>query len=341
MNPNKKTTSTPRAGTYTWVWIISMVIVLIEAVFVFLNASEIWQYAWPKFLKLITHLWSLPYLTSFGLLVVVFLLEILVLGYRRSSIHALLNPSMSARGDLWMKVLTDSGIHRILTMTSVFMLPVLAMAYLPQWIRFDIRPLDYLPYQVMGFLVWILLDDFLDYWCHRFSHGLKFWWAVHGYHHSATEFNIITGTRVHFLDEGITHTLKVLPLVVMGIPLNTFIALIFIRQIVDILQHSRVNWGYGWVGRWIIFSPNGHRLHHSLVREQWNKNFGNIFVIWDRIFGTWYHGADVSENIGLANSRYNSGSTAKDLWVGARDCIRALRDSLQNRRWLVSTSDPS
>jgi sterol desaturase/sphingolipid hydroxylase (fatty acid hydroxylase superfamily) len=56
-----------------------------------------------------------------------------------------------------------------------------------------------------------------------------------------------------------------------------------------------------------------------MIREQWDKNYGNILIIWDRLLGTWYHGAVVSDNRGLAENRYNSGSAVKDLWVGTRD----------------------
>jgi sterol desaturase/sphingolipid hydroxylase (fatty acid hydroxylase superfamily) len=318
-------------------WFIGILVVLTEVIFVGLNASEVWHYAWPKFIGLMTRFWTLPYLTSLGLLIVVFLMEILSLGFHRSSVYSLLKPSVSGRVDLWVKVMTELGVHRILALSGVFMLPFLAVKFIPQWMDLETRPIDYLPNPIVAFFVWFILDDFLDYWSHRFSHRLKFWWTVHEFHHAATELNVITGTRVHFMDEGITHVFKVLPLAVMGIPLDTFIVITLIRQIIDILQHSRLKWDFGWCGRWLIVSPLGHRVHHSMVREQWDKNYGNILIIWDRLFGTWYHGAVVSENLGLAQNRYNSGSVIRDLWVGTRDCFRELGDSFHKRRWGVDS----
>jgi hypothetical protein len=72
-----------------------------------------------------------------------------------------------------------------------------------------------------------------------------------------------------------------------------------------------------------------------MVREQWDKNYGNIFIIWDRLFGTWYNGTVVSDNLGLAQNRYNSGSVVRDLWVGTRDFFRELRNIFHMRRWGV------
>jgi len=55
----------------------------------------------------------------------------------------------------------------------------------------------------------------------------------------------------------------------------------------QIVNHSDFDWTYGWIGRWLLMSPGMHKVHHSNNPEHFNKNLGNLFVIWDRLFGTY------------------------------------------------------
>ena len=66
------------------------------------------------------------------------------------------------------------------------------------------------------FIFLVLLYDFLAYWRHRLSHEIKWWWEIHKFHHSAEEFNIITGKRVHPFDIALDRIFTCLPIAILG-----------------------------------------------------------------------------------------------------------------------------
>lgn len=66
------------------------------------------------------------------------------------------------------------------------------------------------------------------------------------------------------------------------------------------IVHSGYSWHWGWLGRYVFVSPKAHYLHHSIQAEHQQKNLGRIFVIWDRLFGTWQDPRDIKvETIGI------------------------------------------
>jgi hypothetical protein len=70
------------------------------------------------------------------------------------------------------------------------------------------------------------------------------------------------------------------------------------NQVIAIMQHSQVPWSLGWVGRWVIASPQNHQFHHSIDEEHKDKNFSNC-PLWDHLFGTWYGGPNMPSAYGI------------------------------------------
>ena len=269
---------------------------------------------------------SLNTLSYVLLVVLVLLLEVAALGYQKSSISRLLAPSASAWNDIVSEGIRIVGLARPMFMVAALGLPFLVSGAYREYVHWDLLGSVTNPY--FAYALWFVAYDFLAYWTHRWSHSLVPWWQVHKYHHAATEFNVVTGNRVHFLDDAASELCRVLPLLLLGLPAEWFVSFWAIRVVIDLWQHSAVGWNYGWIGRWVIFSPVGHRQHHSMEAEHWDKNFGNIFVWWDRMFGTWYAGSRVNDRVGVLDSQYNTGSALKDLWLGVELCARSLWVSL-------------
>ena len=174
-----------------------------------------------------------------------------------------------------------------------------------------------LPLQVV---VYFFVYTFFDYWTHRFDHT-RYFWPLHRYHHSATDFGVITAGRQH--PAAFTGLFLVnLPIAILGAPADVMIYVNVLVVGIGFLIHSKIDANWGWVGRYLIQSPNHHRLHHKLDMSHPTGHFA-IAPIWDRLFGTWYGDADASIAIGV-DTPYNHGlfvprDMARDyyhFWIG-------------------------
>lgn len=136
-------------------------------------------------------------------------------------------------------------------------------------------------------IIWLLLVDLANYITHILMHRSNLLWSFHKFHHASTEMNIITGSRVSVAEQSFNDLAIVLILsVLIGLPdISIVLAVIVIRQTIDLLQHSDLPWDFGYLGT-IVVSPRFHRLHHSSEVRYHNCNYGNIFSLWDYIFGT-------------------------------------------------------
>ncbi|MBS0197282.1 MAG: sterol desaturase family protein [Planctomycetes bacterium] len=130
----------------------------------------------------------------------------------------------------------------------------------------------------------LFLSDFVDYWTHRGLHRGR-WWRIHAIHHSPEEMNWISSSRVHPLNDLITRSCQVLPVVLLGFAATSVMAVVPLVSFYVMFLHSNVRWDFGPL-RWVLVSPAYHRWHHTSDDEGIDKNFAGIFPIWDLIFGT-------------------------------------------------------
>lgn len=140
--------------------------------------------------------------------------------------------------------------------------------------------------------------DIIGYWTHRLFHRGK-WWPFHAVHHSSEDLDWLSSVRLHPVNDLVSKFCQVTPLLLLGFnPFATLSAAPFFT-LYAILLHAAVDWDFGPL-RGVITSPVFHRWHHSKDREAWDKNFGGLLVIWDRIFGTYYMPKGrVPENFGI------------------------------------------
>jgi sterol desaturase/sphingolipid hydroxylase (fatty acid hydroxylase superfamily) len=252
-----------------------------------------------------------------------------VLGYSRSSFSRFVRPTASTRADLFYfggRVLGYGGI--IVAISSLGLSSIslqLADAYA------SVRVLDRVSDPLARTLLFVLFSDFLQYWVHRARHRWAWWWELHKLHHSATEFNAITASRGHPLDIAAIVIVSSVPLALIGGSASDFLLLSLLLGAHAALSHSMLDWHWGWFGRYVVFSPIGHRIHHSPQHEHHDRNFGSIFPVWDWVFGTLYTGAQVNKTVGLENESYNRGVLA-DICEGVRGMARVIFTGLA-RRW--------
>jgi sterol desaturase/sphingolipid hydroxylase (fatty acid hydroxylase superfamily) len=145
-----------------------------------------------------------------------------------------------------------------------------------------------------GFLAYLLVFDFIDYWLHRGQHGLRWWWGLHSLHHSQRQMTMWSDNRNHLLDDLIRDSVMVLAARFIGIAPGQFIAVVVCTQLLESLSHANVRMWFGPVLERVFVSPRYHRLHHSigLGHESQGRgtlgghNFAVLFPVWDVLFRT-------------------------------------------------------
>lgn len=242
-------------------------------------------------------------------LAMVIALEVVWTGYAESSLARLLRPSRSAWIDIACFILMQFGLYGALTYVFSFS----AASVLPRFLH-DHLPagLFHLDSPWLQFFWLMLAMDFTRYWIHFFQHKLGFWWEAHAFHHCATEMNVITTTRAHPLDQAVQLIVLAIPTTLLGGSMLDFFVLNLAMAMHAGLTHSMLPWNFGWLGRWVLYSPIGHRIHHSDLPEHHDKNLGSVFVFWDRLFGTWYAGPVVNQTVGLEHNIYNRNGLLSD-----------------------------
>lgn len=184
---------------------------------------------------------------------------------------------------------------------AVFMLLAPAFMALDGWLRFhDLIPRqleDWLPgldtHPLASFLVYLLVLDFAEYWRHRLSHTFRWWWALHGIHHSQRQMSFWTDSRNHLLDDLIAGIWFAGLSLLIGVPPAQFIGLLITLRLVENLSHTNTRLGFGRVGDYLVVGPRYHRWHHALdlpagERYRHGCNFAILFPFWDLLFGTLY-----------------------------------------------------
>lgn len=135
-------------------------------------------------------------------------------------------------------------------------------------------------------LALVVLEDFIYYWFHRGSHWFRFWWVSHVNHHSSKEFNLTTALRQDWTGIFVLDWAPWLPMAFIGFPPEWILFQNSLNITYQFWIHTRT---IGMMPKWfesIFNSPRHHRVHHGINPGYVNHNFGGIFIIWDRLFGT-------------------------------------------------------
>ena len=137
---------------------------------------------------------------------------------------------------------------------------------------------------VLSIAVLFLLNELIYYWFHRWSHEIPILWATHVNHHSSVKMNFSVAARTPFLN-AIYHILFWIPLPLLGFSPLDILAVETISFFFAFVQHTTVIPKLGFF-EWFLNTPSHHRVHHAMNEEYINKNYGNVLIIYDRLFGT-------------------------------------------------------
>jgi sterol desaturase/sphingolipid hydroxylase (fatty acid hydroxylase superfamily) len=140
------------------------------------------------------------------------------------------------------------------------------------------------PHSFAYWVILLLLVDMMHYWLHRLGHSCRLFWAVHVNHHSSEKFNFTVGFRSGVL-EPFYSFLFFAPLALLGFrPIDIFF-IYSAGQVWAILTHTEKVKKLGWL-EYIFVTPSHHRVHHASNPLYLDKNMGTVFILWDKLFGT-------------------------------------------------------
>lgn len=160
-----------------------------------------------------------------------------------------------------------------------------------QWIEehhFGLLNQIIVPYPIKV-VIGVLCFDFTFYWAHRLYHVSPLFWRLHRVHHSDHIMDSATSLRFHPLDALLDSSMIIIAAAVFGLGIET--VLFFFALFIPLLfaQHSNFIfplWTDTFLGK-IFVSPNLHKVHHHQKQEFTDSNFGFLFILWDKIFGTY------------------------------------------------------
>lgn len=172
-----------------------------------------------------------------------------------------------------------------------------------QYLSFLSIPLgSWLP-TAAGVVVAVVLADFVQWFQHWLHHNVKWLWPFHAVHHSQRELNLFSDYRVHSMEYIVRRPLSVLPMLILGLQAPEVTWWLLLTSWHTRMQHANIRANFGPL-RYLIVTPQSHRVHHSRRPEHFNQNYGSIFSFWDYLFGTRCKDSNVYPETGIADESF-------------------------------------
>jgi len=142
---------------------------------------------------------------------------------------------------------------------------------------------------LVGIPLFLLAFDLMIYWQHRLFHAVSFLWRFHRMHHTDPDYDLSTGNRFHPVEILLSALIKCVLILLLGPPAVAVLIAEVVLNATSIFNHSNIRLPHSLdtVLRRVIVSPDMHRVHHSVERQEHDSNFGFNLSIWDRIFGSY------------------------------------------------------
>ena len=201
--------------------------------------------------------------------------------------------------------------------------------FLYQFRIFDLA--NVIPLWAMWLMTFILID-FVFYIYHRFSHRVRFLWAIHMSHHSSEEMNFAVSMRQAWLGP-ISKIPFFIVLPLLGLDPTIIAVAGVISTLWGVVGHTQIVGKLGPLER-ILNTPSHHRVHHGANAEYIDKNYGNLLIIWDRMFGT-FEPEKAKVKYGLVNN-VNTFNPMKITFMGWQSMMSDIKKA-KNYKEVFST----
>ena len=181
--------------------------------------------------------------------------------------------------------------------------------------------------EVITWAIAFILYDFFYYWMHRCHHEIRILWATHVVHHHGEDFNLATALRqtsTGFLWKWIFFA----PMIMIGIPGEVFVSVAGVNLVYQFWVHTKHIGHLGWMEK-IFITPMNHRIHHAKNKEYIDANYGGVFIIWDRMFGTYKaEEAEIEPIYGTVTPL----RSWNPIWANFQVFYQILQDSIQTKK---------
>jgi len=232
------------------------------------------------------------------------------------------------RGHHWSRlndVINSLSLGSIYTMTSVLTKVVGLVTYL---FFYEYAAFNLADNNLWVWLLAFVLYDFCYYWNHRLVHEVNVLWASHSVHHQSEDYNLSTALR-QSSSSFMTSWIFYVPMALLGIPPLVFLAIGGLSAVYQFWIHTRHIPKLGWLEK-IIVTPSIHRVHHGSNAVYMDRNYGGVFIIWDRLFGSYQAELDddpVRYGISRPLRSWNP------LWANLIGYVELAQDAYRAARW--------
>lgn len=200
--------------------------------------------------------------------------------------------------------------------------------YAYEWVLRHCAPWRLAASQWTTWVFAFVLYDFCYYWYHRAGHTVGLFWAAHVVHHQSEEFNLTTALRQPGTS-ALTGWIFYVPLALGGVPLGLFLLVGLAQLFYQFWPHTRHIGRMGILDRWIQ-TPSNHRVHHAQNDIYLDKNYVGVFLIWDRLFGSFQEELDREPPVYGIRGQLKSWNP---LWANLHYYCTMAHDSWHTRRW--------
>lgn len=192
----------------------------------------------------------------------------------------------------------------------------------------------------VNFVIAFIALDFAGYWIHRLAHEYNILWNNHIVHHSSEEFNLACALRQSISVFFRIFTFFLLPAALLGVPEQVIAVVAPLHLFAQFWYHTRHIDKMGWLEH-IIVTPSHHRVHHAINPQYMDKNYAQIFIVWDKLFGTFQEELkEVPPVYGITRPAATWNPIKinfQHAWLLMRDAIRAKSWRDKIRIWFMPT----
>jgi alkylglycerol monooxygenase len=193
---------------------------------------------------------------------------------------------------------------------------------------------------VFTYIIAFLVIDFQGYWVHRWCHKINFFWNYHIIHHSSEEFNLSCALRQSISNFINFFTFLLIPAALLGVPKEVIAIVAPLHLFLQYWYHTQLIGKMGFLEH-ILVTPSHHRVHHAINKEYMDKNLSQIFIFWDKLFGTFQQELDEVKPVYGVTRPVKTWNPVKinfiHLWLLTKDAWRTRSIKDKFRIWFMPT----
>ena len=211
----------------------------------------------------------------------------------------------------WLIVIIDSFVLRL-----IFTGAAVGVAIWAEANGYGLFNLVQIPMALSVVISFIILD-FAIWFSHLASHKIPLLWTVHRMHHSDVDIDVSTAIRFHPIEIVLSMLWKMIIVILLGAPAIAVLIFEIVLNGAAMFNHSNLKLPLGLdrILRLFIVTPDMHRVHHSIVHNETDSNYGFNLAIWDRIFGTYIDQPEAGhKNMKIGLSEWQDERPTKLLW---------------------------